>query len=1822
MTNSESQYIEALRSSLKENERLRRQNEELLAASADEPIAVVGIGCRYPGGVGTPEEFWAVLAEGRDVIAGFPADRGWDLAALGAGASATDGGGFLDGLGEFDAGFFRISPREAVTMDPQQRILLETTWEAIERAGLDPATLKGSRTGVFVGTTGQDYANLVIAGRADQRVLASTGTAASVLSGRLSYALGLAGPALTVDTACSSSLVALHLAATALRNDECSLALAGGVTALCTPNPFIEFTQQGGLSADGRCKAYAETADGTGWSEGAGVLVLERLSDARRHGHPVLALLRGSAINSDGASNGLTAPNGPAQQRVIRAALAASGLSTSDVDVVEGHGTGTTLGDPIEAQAVLATYGQDRETPLWLGSVKSNFGHTQAAAGVAGVIKVVLAMRENLLPRSLHAEQPSSHVDWTAGSVALLAEATPWPRTGRPRRAGVSSFGMSGTNAHLIVEEAPPAPAEPEPAAAGAPVAVPWVLSGRTEAALRDQAAALEHAPATREADPADVAFSLVTTRTTLDCRAVVVGTETDELLAGVRSVREGTPGAGVVLGRPGSGGGRGVVFVFPGQGSQWAGMGAELLTQSPVFARRIAECEAALRPFTGFSVTDVLRGGPAALDRVEVVQPVLWAVLVSLAEVWRAHGVQPAAVVGHSQGEIAAACVAGALSLEDGARIVALRSNAIAEHLAGYGGMVSVTASAADVEARLDRWAGRVSVAAVNGPGSVVVSGDVDALEEFAAACAEDGLRAKTVPVDYASHSVQVEKIHQELLSALAAVSPGTPEIPFLSTLTGRWVEPGTLDAGYWYDNLRHPVRLEPAVRELLAHGNDVFIEVSPHPVLAMSIQDTIEAAGADAGVLGTLRRDDGGRTRLLTSLAEAHVRGVPVDWTAWCATGRRIELPTYAFQRERYWTEPGDRVADAAGLGLTPAGHPLLGAGLELAGSGATVLTGRLSAATRPWLAEHRVLGAITVPDAVFLEWAAQAGDRAGCGTVTDLAVTRPLVLAEDDVVRIQVTLGVPGEDGTRPVTVHSRAVDGEDWREHAAGTLAAHRPLPEAPAEWPPAHATELDVEELYQALDRSGLHHGPGFAALTAAWRTRTGLCAELTLPAEAGEVAGYALHPVLTQAAAALGLAGLAPADGPVLPARWQGVSVYAEGATALRLHVTPAGPDAVSLLALDATGAPVAGVDSVSWQAFPAESFATAGPGHRDALFTVDWVEPAVPGGAPDAEGWVVLGDEPLGGIPARPGGVAGLDAGQPPAVVLLPIGCETTDGGLAASARHAVSRALHEVQAWLAAGYPDGSRLVLLTRGAIGTRPGEPLDGLAGAGVWGLLRSAQTENPGQFTLIDTDGEPDPAVLAAALRLGEPQLAVRAGVVRVPRLARPEPAERPGWTWSGTGTVLITGGTGTLGGVLARHLVTEHGVRHLLLTSRRGPDAPGAEEIRAELAGLGADVTVAACDAADRDQLATLLATVPAEHPLRGVVHLAGVLDDGVLTGLTEDRLAAVLRPKVAAAVNLHELTRDTELDAFLLFSGFAGILGNGGQAAYAAANTFLDALAQHRRALGLPGTALAWSLWEQRSGMTGALAGADVARLRREGIVPIGTATGMELLDAAAGLAGPLLVPAPLTLRTMAGRAVPPLLRDLVPAGRRAAGNAVAAGDGPGLAERLAGLSAGEQDNLLVNLVCRGAAAVLGHGADEHIDRNRGFLELGMTSLTGVELRNRLAAETGLRLPTSMIFDFTTPSVLAAHLRGELGLDGDGPAILADLDHLEATLFTSEFDRETRARLLKRLAALQWRLEDGFTETPEADAEDTGSLDTATDAEMFALINSELGLD
>ncbi|WUI10350.1 SDR family NAD(P)-dependent oxidoreductase [Micromonospora sp. NBC_00421] len=890
------------------------------AAVSDEPIAIVAMSTRLPGGADTPEELWNLVRERHDAVAGFPVDRGWDLDGLyhpdpaHPGTSYTRTGGFLYDAAQFDGTLFGISPREALAMDPQQRLLLETSWEVLERAGIDPLSVKGSDIGVFTGIVHHDYVTRLHRVPEDVQGYLMTGAAASVASGRVSYVFGLEGPAVTLDTACSSSLVAMHLAAQALRQGECSMALAGGATVMASPDAFLEFSRQRGLSADGRCKAYADDADGTGWSEGVGVLLLERLSVARERGHPVLALLRGSAVNQDGASNGLTAPNGPSQQRVIRSALANAGLTPADVDAVEGHGTGTALGDPIEAQALLATYGQGRDPdrPLWLGSLKSNIGHTQAAAGVAGVIKMVQALRHELLPATLHVDTPTTKVDWSAGAVRVLTEARDWPRGGRPRRAAVSSFGASGTNAHVILEEAPAAPtapAAPEVVPAGV---VPLVVSAGSPGALAGQAGRLVSFLKGAGAVPlAGVAGALLSGRAKLGRRAVVVAQTDAEALAGLGTLARGENAPGLVTGGvdvPGR-----VVWVFPGQGWQWVGMGRELLDSSPVFAARIAECAAALEPWIDWSLPDVLRGEtPADLtERVDVLQPASFAVMVGLAAVWSSVGVRPDAVLGHSQGEIAAACVAGALSLQDAARVVALRSQAIAAKLSGRGGMASVALPEQDVLGRLTPWAGRVEVAAVNSPSSVVVAGDADALDEALELLAGQGVRVRRVAVDYASHSWHVEDIRHTLADVLAGIDAQAPAVPFYSTVTGDWIrDAGVVDGGYWYRNLRSQVGFGPAVADLVAQGHGVFVELSAHPVLVQPIAEI-----TDGLVVGTLRRDDGGLRRLLTSMAELFVQGLAVDWAALLPpVPVRVDLPTYAFDHRHYWLHEADPGTDAA--------------------------------------------------------------------------------------------------------------------------------------------------------------------------------------------------------------------------------------------------------------------------------------------------------------------------------------------------------------------------------------------------------------------------------------------------------------------------------------------------------------------------------------------------------------------------------------------------------------------------------------------------------------------------------------------------------------------------------------------------------------------------------------------------------------------------------------------------------------------------------------------------------------------------------------------
>ncbi|WP_285901251.1 type I polyketide synthase, partial [Frankia sp. R82] len=1903
------------RARLRDSEAARREDE----AARREPIAIVGIGCRYPGGVSSPEDLWDLVAGERDAISGFPTNRGWDVDGLydsdpdSPGHTYAREGGFLHDADTFDAEFFGISPREALAIDPQQRLLLETAWEALERAGIDPTSLRGSATGVFAGVIAQEYTprlHHTTPDRVDGYVL--TGSTTSVASGRVAYTLGLEGPAVTVDTACSSSLVAIHLASQALRGGECDLALAGGVTVMSSPGMFVEFSRQRGLAADGRCKPFAAAADGTAWGEGAGLLVLERLSDARRRGHRVLAVVRGSAVNSDGLSSQLTAPNGPSQQRVIRAALAAADLTAADIDAVQAHGTGTTLGDPIEAQALLATYGQQRpaERPLLLGSVKSNIGHTQAAAGVAGIITLIGAMAHGQLPKTLHVDAPSPHVDWTAGAVALLSEPTPWlPADDQPRRGAVSAFGISGTNAHLILEQADAlAPAEPTPvsdeaAATGTPSAVdqadtahqagtvepastvdqastvepvgpsalPWVVSARTAEALGEQAARLA---AFTEAHPGldvgDVGHALASHRAALDHRAVVVAADVAGLRAGLTALAHGAAAGSTATGTAPAGGApvegelpagvrvvRGVadtsattVFVFPGQGSQWPAMARELLETSPVFAEHVNAVATALAPHVDWNLLDVLHEQPDApsLDRVDVVQPTLFAVLVALARLWIHHGITPKAVVGHSQGEIAAAHIAGALTLDDAARIVALRSRALTT-IPTPGAMVSVRLSAQETDARLARFQGGASgvhIAVRNSPTSTTIAGDQADLETFVADLRAEGITTRLLPVSYASHTPHVEAVRGELLAALGEITPLATDIPILSTVTADWIDPGALTADHWYANLRQPVRFEPAVRALLDAGHDLFIEISPHPILTTSVTETVEDTAELAepvAVVETLRRDDGGLTAFHTSLAQAYVRGARFDPDATFAArvGGHVDLPTYAFVRQRFWLHGSSTApaGDVSGLGLRPAGHPLLAATVHLADADGAVSTGLISLHTHPWLADHVVFGSVVVPGTALVELAVRAGDDTGAETLEELVIETPLVLPERGGAAVQVRVGAAVDGGRRPVGVYSRPADatGEaDWTRHAHGVLAGPGTEPLAvPAvadrtaegwtgeAWPPAGARPLATDALYDAFAATGITYGPVFHGLRAAWRRGEDLFAEVALPADAAQLAGaFGLHPALLDAA--LHLTGLAdddrstPNDGPTtarLPFAWRGVRLHATGADALRVRLRVTGSDAtgpqrITLDGFDATGAPVVSVAELALRPVSAEQIRAAGSASPDALFAVTWPQRATAAahgsGGPatdgrptsDADLWTLLAADTTAGdrgttIAAALRSIgrdldvaadladlaARIDAGgaTPSLVLVTPAADVTGTTGTAPwpddprelprRARAVAAAILELVQRWLTDARFADAVLAVVTTHAVSVA-GEDVD-LATAGVWGLVRSAQTEHPGRLLLLDTDDEPDsaralPELLATARTTDEPQLAVRRGVVHVPRLTPAVPATAPagatdavdttdaagtsGWDLDPDGTILITGGLGTLARHLARHLVTRHRARHLLLTSRQGSDHPAAGALRAELETLGADVTISATDLTDPDALATLLAGVRTAHPLTAVIHAAGTTDDAPLTSLTPDRLTAVLTPKVDGAWHLHQATRHlSTVRAFILYSSVAGLTGNAGQANYATANTFLDALAHHRHTQGLPATSLAWGLWDDTSTLTATLDDTDRVRLARVGIRALSTEQGLALFDDAAAHTDAVLVPASLDLAAVRVRAarhgVPALLRGLVRSTRRTASTVGGASTPAGstFAGQLAGLTPDERYAAVLTLVRAELAAVLGHATDDALAEDRAFSSIGLDSLTAIELRNRLSVASGLRLPATLTFDHPNPGALATFLTSSL---------------------------------------------------------------------------------
>ncbi|MER6468862.1 type I polyketide synthase [Streptomyces collinus] len=1697
------EYLRRATAELRQTTRRLRDAEQRL----HEPIAIVAAGCRFPGGVRTPGDLWDLVASGTDAISGFPRNRGWDVDGLYDPEPATPGrtycaqGGFLHDAGEFDADFFRISPREARETDPQQRLLLELSWELLERGRIDPTSLKGSPTGVFTGLVYHDYAAQGI------------GSLASVASGRVAYTLGLEGPAVTVDTACSSSLVAVHLAAQALRAGECTLALAGGVTVMATPDSFVGFSQDRGLAPDGRCKSFSADADGTTWSEGVGLLLLERLPVARRLGHPVIAVLRGSAVNQDGASNGLSAPNGPAQQRVIEQALSGARLTADQVDAVEAHGTGTSLGDPIEAQALLATYGQGRpaDRPLWLGSIKSNIGHAQAAAGVGGMIKMIEALRRETLPRTIHLTAPTPEVDWSAGHARLLTEARPWPRTDRPRRAGVSAFGLSGTNAHVIIEEAPageptdalparkrpavegptdalpvrdasaedtssqgtphaPAPATDAPAPAPAPrvappvapLLVPLLVSGRGEPALRAQAGALlTHLRAHPGQSLLDLGHSLAVSRAHLEERAAVVAADEAAAAAALAALADGGTAAGLV--RDAAHADARTAFLFTGQGAQHLGMGRELHAAHPAFTEALDAALAVLDPHLDRPLRDVMWGSDAALlDRTGYAQPALFAVEVALFRLLESWGVRPDHVLGHSVGEIAAAHVAGVLTLPDAAELVAARGR-LMQALPSGGAMAAVQATEDEIVPLLDD---RVAVAAVNGPSSTVLSGTEDAVMAVAERLGAAGRRTKRLAVSHAFHSALMEPMLDAFAEVAAALRYTPPDIAVVSSVTGEPVTAELTEPGHWVRQVRSTVRFGAGVRWLADRGVTTFVELGPDAALSAAGPENLPV-GHDAAFVPTLRRDRSERTELVTAVARAHTRGTPVDWSAFYAGSgaRRIDLPTYPFQRTWYWSEQAPRPPAAAGpadddfwTGLDRADLPALAADLGVGAEALAEVLPALSAARESGRAESTVA-----------DW------------------------------RYRVVWQPVADPASRPV--------GGRW-------LLA---VPEARTDDPRVSAVAAALSA--QGADVVPFPVGPDEdrAALTARLRELTGAAAGQNAPAGDGAEGGAD--------------AG----DGRAAPLAVRGV---------------------LSLLAL------------------------ATEPHHR---------HPALPTGYAATVTLVQ----------------ALIDA-----ALAAPLWC-TTFGAVAVddTERPDPGQAmLHGLGTGLALDLPDiWGGLIDLPREPVLAVDRDPTadtdltaDADAGADA-DLLRRMCLVLAGNGETPAPDTGP------------EDHVAVRPAGVFARRMARAPLEGPPARPWRSTGTVLVTGGTGGLGAHVAR-LMAESGAAHLLLAGRRGAEAPGVRELSAELTARGTEVTVTACDVADRDSLRALLDSVPAHRPLTAVVHAAGAMQRMAPPAeLTLDELADLASAKVRGAAHLDELLAGTPLDAFVLFSSGAAIWGSAGQAGYGAANAYLDALAADRRARGLTATSIAWGSWD------GGMVDAELAAgMRRLGAPPMRPALAVTALRQALAHREHHLVVADIDW---------PRFAPVFTMGRRrpllaALPEAAATGTGGGatetastLADRLAGLTPAQQGREVLDLVRTQVAALLGYDDPQTLEPAKAFSDLGFDSVAATDLKIRLSGETGLDLPATLVFDHATPAAVAEHLGTLLAPPTGAARLLGDLDRLEtavAALPAGEIERHrVAARLRTLLAAV------------EAADTDGGPIGVdATADELFEFIDNQLGLN
>ncbi len=1739
-----------------------------------EPIAIVSMACRFPGKADSPESYWKILDEGKNVIEEIPQERWekWNVSDLydpnpnAVGKTYCKTGGFLENIDYFDANFFEIAPREMFSMDPQQRLVLEIVWETLERAGILPYELNKTKTGVYIGAIASDSYQQKDLTELDGYTI--TGKVASVISGRVAYTLGLEGPAITVDTACSSSLVALHLACQALRIGECDLALAGGVQLITSPVGFVEFSRLKASSPDGKCKSFSALADGAGWSEGCGILLLKRLSDAQKDGNKILALIKGSAINQDGRSQGLTAPNGPSQVKVVKKALEMSGLTPSEIDAIEAHGTGTTLGDPIEAGALAEVFSLSHKNtrPVYLGSSKSNIGHSQAAAGAASIIKMVLALQNEKLPKTLYSEQPSPYIKWEGSGLELLTEAKAWLRGQQPRRCGISSFGISGTNAHIILEEAPEVLVEKKEPTQEKNV---LLISGQTQEALKAQAKQYsEYIELHPEISLEDLCYSAAFYRTHFLHRACILAINREETVKALKEFSQ-TFASPLVNKAESLSGNCKVVFVYPGQGSQWLGMGKELLKKSAIFREIIAKCDKEISKEANFSVIEELLAKPetSRLKEIEVVQPVLFAMAVALTAMWKEFGVNPDIVVGHSQGEVAAAYIAGALSLEDAVKIVCRRSQ-IVKQITGLGLMAMIELTTQETKDRIEKplYKGKLSIAVSNSPNQTVVSGETQAIEQLIEELENEKIFCRKIQVDYASHSPQIETLKTELLEKLSEIKTKTTEISFISTVKKQVLDGTQLDAQYWYENLRETVNFAEVIEKLWLDSECVMIEQSSHPLLTLSMEQIRNNTKARGVVIHSLKREQPQIDTLFSSIGLAHCAGVKVNW-AKILTGAFVELPTYPFQRQKYWPEnKKQEKADVKEAGLESTDHPFLGAITLVAEEQDYIFSGKISLEKEKWLLGHKVFDTVLLPGTGFLELAWTVGQSIGATVVEELTLFSPLVLIEKKPRQIQIKVEKANEDGKSQFTVYSREENLEDklerlWNKHAKGILSKEEIKIESReelGEWPPIDAQPIEITGLYDKFKELKLDYGTEFQGLKEVWLKNDYLYAKVELKQQTQEADKYKLHPALLDAALhTIFFANLGTKEKFVkIPFRWTGAKLYAVGAKELYLRMRVR-EDEIEMSLYDIAGQLLAEIENLSLRKAENEQIKASvleQTQENQHLYTLKWqvvkTEAIFDDNIVDRlEDYILLGKDNLSnelGIKT----ITSIEALKeylsktkeaPKALIINLINEKENVGELATKAIAQTEKTLLQIQELLKIEQLQKTKLIWITQQAVSVGVSDKVEDLSNTPIWGFIRSVRNEYiDRQFQLIDIDSQTNENQLINSFSLSESEIAIRSGAILIPQLQNYKTSQQKtalAEFINLAGTTLITGGLGEIGSVVAKHLVTNYKVKNLVLTSRKASSSANALLLKIELEKLGAKVEIAECDVADYQSLKKVIDSIEKNSPLKAVIHCAGVLEDAIVVEQNKEKLDKVLLPKVAGAWNLHKLTKDLDLELFIMMSSFAGIIGSPGQSNYAAANAFLDSLASYRQNQGLPAQSLAWGFWKQQGyGMTSSLTDVDIARIKRQGLEVMTPQQALALFDSAISSQKAFLVTAYINLSASSSITTPALLRGMVKEPKPRAstkgqiGNVV-------LRQQLAKTPEKERLAVIMPLVNKEIAMVLALSNTEALVADQPLKELGLDSLMAVELRTRLSSKFSIDLPSTFAFDYPTPKAIATFL-------------------------------------------------------------------------------------